>query len=122
MGVIIIDKSKEFKAKNILALDKTLLLMGVDIRRLSADQVPHDKGTLRNTGARMPQRLGLLNYEIRYGEAPPSDAPYARRWEFETSPHGFKKGKKSRYLRDSAEKVIRKSDNYFRKAFETIRI
>lgn len=118
--MIIIDKSKQYKVKTILALDKSLATMISDIERRSKAQVPHDLGTLQSTGR--PKRLGLLRHEIRYGEAPPAPAPYARRWEFETPPHGFKKGKKSRYLRDPAEAVIKNKENYFRRAFDSVRI
>jgi len=116
----ITDKSREYKAKSVLALDKSIALMMLDIERRSKQQVPHDKGTLQNTGR--VKRLGLMRHEIRFGEGPPADALYARRWEFETPPHGFKKGRKSRYLRDPAEAVLRNKDEYFRRAFATIRI
>ena len=120
MSIKITDKSEKYKVKSILALDKTMATMMSDIERLSKGQVPHDIGTLQATGR--IRRLGALKHEIRYGEAPPANAPYARRWEFETPPHGFQKGRKSRYLRDPAEAILKNKVKYFERAFSSIRI
>ena len=120
MSIKITDKSKEYKVKSILALDKTMATMMSDIERRSKDQVPHDIGTLQNTGR--IKRIKSLKHEIRFGEAPPANAPYARRWEYETPPGGFQKGRKSRYLRDPAESVLKNKVKYFERAFSSIRI
>ena len=112
------DKTPEFKAKNFLALDKAIFTMALNIERLSKQQVPHDKGTLQNTGK--TTRIGPLQAMISYGEGPPAEAPYARRWEYETA--NFKQGRKSRYLRDPAELITRNFEDYFKEAFNSIRI
>ncbi len=103
-----------------IALDKVLANMASDIERRAKQQVPHRKGTLQNTGR--TKRLGIMKHQISFGEAPPASAPYARKWEYETPPHGFKKGRKTRYLRDSADAVTKNKNNYFKRAFSTIRI
>lgn len=112
------DKVPQFKTKNFLALDKAIFTMALNIERLSKMQVPHRKGTLQNTGN--TKREGPLRAVIEYGKAPPADAPYARRWEFEQA--NFREGRKSRYLRDPAELITKDAQDYFKQAFDSIRL
>lgn len=95
--VTITDNSGRFIDANAQAIDRVLGVAAIDIERLSKMQVPHDTGRLQNTGYH--NKLDLMKYRISY------NTPYARRWEFETPPGGFKQGRKSRYLRDPAELV-----------------
>jgi len=86
-----------------MVFDLVLNNTAVDIIRLSKEQVPHDTGILESSGNY--RRKGIMKYEVAYNES--GKAPYARRWEFETPKHGFKKGRKSRYLRDPAHQFAR---------------
>src|SRR5438128_12456902 len=98
----------EFIGKSDAAMDMALATMAVDIERMSKMQVPHDTGALQNSGS--IRRKGLKKYSVEYNK------PYARRWEYETPRHGFKQGRKSRYLRDPAEMVASRATDYFKRA------
>lgn len=78
--------------------DAVIGKVAIDIVRLSKMQAPHKTGALQ-TSNHGPIRLGLAKFKIAYS------TPYARRWEYETPPNGFREGKKSRYLRDPAEQM-----------------
>lgn len=112
------NKTPQFKAKNVLAFDKAIFTMALNIERLSKMQVPHDKGTLQRSGRTV--RVGPMQAEIWYGKAPPVDVPYARRWEYENA--NFKEGRKSRYLRDPADLIVSAKDRYFKEAADSIRL
>jgi len=119
-GVRIIDKSGRFADQNAMAMDLALNNASVDILRLSKMQVPHDKGNLSSSGKY--ERKGLMSFFVSYNES--GIAPYARRWEFETPKGGFKKGRKSRYLRDPAELIGSRANmtKLFKEAASRIRI
>lgn len=98
----VVDKSARFIPLNAMAIDRALNNAAVDIVRLSVAQVPHDTGTLQRSNR--IKRIGLMKFEVSY------NTPYARRWEFETPPGGFKKGRKSRYLSDPGDLITRKAN------------
>lgn len=101
-------KMAHFLGKSDATMDRAFGAMAIDIDRLSKMQVPHDKGGLQNSGE--VKRLGLKKFQVAYNK------PYARRWEFETPRNGFKKGRKSRYLRDPAELIIKRAHQYIKEA------
>lgn len=93
--VKITDNSSKFVIGNETVLDRVFANTAIDIIRLSKMQVPHLTGALQSSGKIV--RKGIMSYEVFY------NTPYALRWEYETPPGGFKKGRKSRYLRDPAK-------------------
>ena len=114
MSVRIIDKSRGFIVKNADAMDRALGSMAMDIERLSKAQVPHDTGALQTSGR--AKRVGFLKHKVEFIKR------YALRWEFETPPRGFKKGRKSRYLRDPAKLIVSKGKEKIKSLISFIRI
>lgn len=104
--VVIQSNMSKFISKNQSVMDMALSNAATDIIRLSKMQVPHDTGNLQNTGK--IKRLGVMKFEVSYNES--GLAPYARRWEFTTPPHGFKKGRKSHYLSDPGDQITRQDN------------
>jgi hypothetical protein len=105
-------KVAAFVGKNDAAMDMALAHMAIDLERASKMQVPHDKGGLQNSGS--VRRMGFLDHRVEFNR------PYARRWEYETPRNGFKKGRKSRYLRDPGELISSKAKTYYREAAASI--
>jgi hypothetical protein len=118
MSVKFVSKVPQFLLENTNAVELALARMATDIERLASMQVPHDTGHLQSSIR--PRKVAEGHFVVEVGKYP-SFVPYARRWEFETPPGGFKKGRKSRYLRDSAENVVRRAETYFRNALGGIR-
>lgn len=69
---------------------KALLSVGYELLRLSQQQVPHDKGTLQNSGNVQPQSDDVL---VGY------HTPYAARLHEHPEYH-FQRGRKGKYLTD----------------------
>lgn len=100
----ITSKAAQFISKNAKAMDKSLNNAAVDILRLSKAQVPHATGNLQSSG--LVKRKSLMHFEVSYNST--GVAPYARRWEYTTPAHGFKKtGRKKRYLRDPGDEITK---------------
>lgn len=112
--VTVTDNSGKFIDENAKAIDRVLGVAAIDIERLSKMQVPHDTGRLQSSGHH--SKIGLMKYHISY------NTPYARRWEFETPPNGFREGRKSRYLRDPAELVASQLKDRLRVELRNIRV
>lgn len=112
--VIYENKMPQFATASEIALDRVFGNAAIDIVRLSKMQVPHDQGTLQSSAK--ITRKGMSKFEIAYS------TPYARRWEYNTPPGGFKKGRKSRYLRDPAEMIADPSTLSMNMRAESIRI
>jgi hypothetical protein len=112
MSASFTSKLASFIGKHDAAVDRALATMSTDIERMSKMQVPHDTGKLQNSGS--TRRLGFKKFRVEY------NTPYARRWEFETPSHGFKQGRKSRYLRDPAELVSSRAKTYIKEAISII--
>ena len=109
----------EVVGKANTAMDMGLSNMGVDMLRLMKVTAPHDKGGLESAGE--IRRRGLRKFRIIFAKA------YARRWEFDEditdrlgrhykAPTQFKKGKKSRFMRDPAHTIAAKGDRYLKEA------
>lgn len=101
-------------------MDLALNNAAVDIIRISKTEVPHDTGNLQSSG--YFTKNGLMQYEVGYNRS--GQAPYARRWEFETPPGGFNKGRKSHYLSDPVKLITRAENMYhlFREAASRVHI
>ncbi|WP_438979903.1 hypothetical protein [Polynucleobacter sp.] len=108
-SVVVIDNIPKEVQHSALAMARGLEDMVKDIILLSVMRVPHDTGALQRSAK--PRRDGPFKYGITYGEEP--NVPYARRWEFETPPGGFKQGRQSKYLRSSAHDVTAMAPAYF---------
>lgn len=74
---------------------KALLDVGLEVMRLSQFEVPHDEGTLQNSGTVeiMPNRDVVLGYHT----------PYAARLH-EHPEYRFKRGRKGKYISDPIHK------------------
>lgn len=88
------DNIKKLERLAPVAAHKSLLDIGYELLRLSQEQVPHDKGTLQDSG-NVEEVLGdvLVGYHT----------PYAARLH-EHPEYNFQKGRKGKYLTDPLEK------------------
>lgn len=71
--------------------------------RLSLKEVPHDKGTLENTGN--ARRVAFAEHEVGY------HTPYAHRLH-EHPEYKFQKGRKGKFLTDPLMQVMKKAPSY----------
>jgi hypothetical protein len=94
--------------------DRAIGEMAVDIERLSKMQVPHDTGELQRSITH--RRKGDRHFIVE------ADKVYAARWEFTNPKSGFKKGRKSRYMRDPLDTIGSKSADYLRRALNEVRV
>ena len=103
---------KKFAAKASAAADMVLSGMGVDILRLSKQQVPVDKGQLQSSG--ILERAGKLQYRIvynkKYARFQHEGGDDKRRVRRYTYP-----GKKSHFLSDPANIIKQNQGNYLKK-------
>lgn len=87
---------------------KSILSIGYEIMRLSQQEVPHDKGTLQNSGN--VQQIGedvVVGYHT----------PYAARLH-EHPEYKFQKGRKGKYLEDPITRNAEVLGISFGKSFE----
>lgn len=121
MSVKFISKAELFLARKSVAFDAALGRMAADIEREAKMAAPHLTGDL--VSSIRTKRLGIGRFIVEVGESPV--VPYARRWEF-AGENGqdvnvrFKKGKKSRYLRDAGIAIGARGMSYFKNAAATI--
>lgn len=72
-----------------------------EVKAEANQQVPHDEGTLQNSGTVMKNPSNALDVKIGYGGGGQStypEVPYAVKWH--ETPANFQKGRKHNYLRD----------------------
>lgn len=84
----------KLKMRSKIAIPRAALDIAYEIMRLSQQQVPHDEGTLQNSGTVEP----MPNNEIVIGY----HTPYAARLH-EHPEYRFQKGRKGKYLEDPIE-------------------
>lgn len=105
--VTVTDKMPNFKKLSVLASDRALERMSVDILRLSQIQVPYKEGDLKASGSFT--KLGSMSYLVEY------TAPYAMIQEEGVGMVNYTTpGTKAHYLRDPGELIGAKAVEYFK--------
>lgn len=112
--VTVEDEKVKFNLKNMAefadtAPQKRLLDVGLELLRLSQKQVPHDKGTLQNSGDVVNEGGNVL---VGY------HTPYAHRLH-EHPEYNFQKGRKGKYLTDPLIENISVFDDFLGRHLES---
>jgi hypothetical protein len=115
MGIMVMEFDGSMVSANIpklnrainMGAEKGVLDAAMEIMRLSQIKVPHDEGTLQNTGTVevMPNGDAVLGYHT----------PYAARLH-EHPEYRFQKGRKGKYIEDPIEKNAEALKYKFEKA------
>jgi hypothetical protein len=96
-------KSDSFLKQSIIASTQALFEIAGEVMRLSAFEVPHDKGLLQSSGSIEPDGDGFI---AGYNKT------YASRLH-EHPEYRFQKGRKGKYLEDPIKTNLKVLLNYF---------
>ena len=116
MAVKVTDNSKRFQKNVERAADALLSALGVDIIRLSKQQVPVSAGGGQLQSSGLVSRDGYLRYKLSYNK---KYAAYQHRGSRRDGSYVVRNytypGKKKKYLIDPAQTIWSKRSSYFDK-------